>query len=165
MTVDFNTRADQYEIEAAKIYAAHYGSVTIYKMTQRKLNYVKPVVFNAKSKLDLYRKLKVYKVSLGPVCRGNSRHGAIRIFYADLVQYFSEMQTQGFALPQSHLSRKQITSELYDILDRHGYIPSDTILAKLLVNSHKRNCIFHKVERIFSRVIKAVKKYPRKNTK
>jgi len=157
--IDLNDRAIKFEQEAKRIHAEHYG-VRPHFGPQPKLKYIKPTIFYADSILGLHARLKIYKISLGVPRRGNSRHGDIRYFYAELVQYFVTARERGEILPSSHLSKAQLTPQLFAILNSHGYVDNGLTYEHLQRNSHARHQVFHKVERIFKRIIQSIKKTP-----
>jgi len=149
-------RASELDSLADNLHRATYPVIHTIKSDKKLKKYKKPKVFIASSAAELDKRIQVYERSLGNAGKGNKRRGQKSYFYAELVQYFCDCRAKDERLPGSHLSRKQLTPELFRILEEHGYIPEGTTYESLVKNSIRRVKLFHKVERIFKRVIQLI---------
>lgn len=114
-------------------------------------------VFLASSVDELDKIGKIAEAAIGPSSRGNKRRG-MRAQYIDLVDYFLQLKKRGINLPRQHLSKAAATTELAQILIRHGHLRPDRIDA--LNDPVVRQKISHKLARVFIRIAEAVESFP-----
>jgi len=107
---------------------------------RKKLLKPKPVsIVVAKTVLEINTVLEIASKAMGARTRGNKRWGRKqKAFYVDLVGYFIALQKQGCKLPRYHLSIAACSTELEEILVRHGHL----LYSDTLNETHGRTSLF-----------------------